>query len=42
MAIWLSDATLVKRRHHEGRTFHALTTPDRRYTYRLVDEEAVA
>jgi hypothetical protein len=42
MAVWLSDATLVERRQHQGRTCHAFTTPDRRYTYRLVDEETLA
>ncbi|MFI7492942.1 hypothetical protein ACIBXA_31670 [Micromonospora echinaurantiaca] len=42
MVVWLSNATLVERRQHQGRIFHALTTPDRRYRYRLADEETAA
>lgn len=42
MVVWLSNATLVERRQHQGRIFHAFTTPDRRYRYQLADEETAA
>lgn len=32
--VWLSNATLVERRQHEGRMHYAFTTPDRTVRYR--------
>lgn len=34
MEAWLTSPTLVERKEHEGRTYHALTTPDRSVRYR--------
>lgn len=40
MVIWLTDATLVERKHSTGRTLYAFTTPDRTYRCtRRPDEE---
>jgi hypothetical protein len=33
--IQISDATLLERRPHDGKVFHAFTTPDRRYRCRF-------
>jgi hypothetical protein len=36
--VWLSNATLVERRHHEGRMHYAFTTPGRTVRYRRAAE----